>query len=187
MCVCLHSLETIKHRFPFNTILNNCEIEKKRGEQAYSESPSSGIKIILYKQILQTTHNIITVFLQRLVLVREADGVRDGTGHTLAGRAMSSRPQTQTVKSTEDLQTVQDTLLVGSLMIGGASAGGRKTEVHHHDDGHKPQHHQAISKLIHLLLTIGSAFDLLGGCYCQAAVDRRRQRDIVGHSIDSGI
>ncbi|CAI6343948.1 unnamed protein product [Macrosiphum euphorbiae] len=83
--------------------------------------------------------------------------------HLLA--APSPRPQTQTVKSAED-QTVRDTLLdstVGSLMIGGASAGGRKTEVHHHNDGHKPQHFQAISTLIHLLLTIGSAFAPLVG------------------------
>ncbi|XP_060870979.1 uncharacterized protein LOC132945295 [Metopolophium dirhodum] len=84
--------------------------------------------------------------------------------HLLA--APSSRPQPQTVKSTED-QTVRNTLLelVGALMIGGASVGGRKTEVHHHNDGqsHKPQHHQAISTLIHLLLTIGSAFAPLVG------------------------
>ncbi|KAL5240109.1 hypothetical protein ACI65C_007519 [Semiaphis heraclei] len=50
-------------------------------------------------------------------------------------------------------------------MTGGALAGGRKTEMHHHNDGqsHKPPHHQAISTLIHLLLTIGSAFAPLVG------------------------
>jgi len=60
-----------------------------------------------------------------------------------------------------------DTLLelATALMTGEALAGGRKTEMHHHNDSqsHKPPHHQAISTLIHLLLTIGSAFAPLVG------------------------
>ncbi|XP_026814653.1 uncharacterized protein LOC113554807 [Rhopalosiphum maidis] len=83
--------------------------------------------------------------------------------------APSTRPQPQPAKSAED-QTARDTLLelAAALMTGGdiaSVAGGRKTEVHHHNDGqsHKPQHHHAISTLIHLFLTIGSAFAPLVG------------------------
>lgn len=70
-------------------------------------------------------------------------------------------------QQTTAAQTVQDTLaeLATALVIDGdvvdGGGEGRKTEVHGHE--HKPPHHHAIASLIHLLLTIGSAFAPLIG------------------------
>lgn len=78
---------------------------------------------------------------------------------------------TAAITSPEDqvtAQKVRDTLieLIPALITDGAvsTANGRKSEVYHHNSqNHKPQHHNAISTLIHLLLTIGSAFAPLIG------------------------
>lgn len=88
----------------------------------------------------------------------------------LATHSMAAPPAkfvAATVKSAEDQSTAQivrDTLveLTTALMTGSIDeANGRKSEVYHHGQNHK--HHHAISTLIHLLLTIGSAFAPLVG------------------------
>lgn len=94
--------------------------------------------------------------------------------HTLAAPStkLATVPTSPIQKSSVDgpqrtmaTQTVRDTLaeLATALVIDGVVGGGesRKTELHGHE--HKPPHHHAIASLIHLLLTIGSAFAPLIG------------------------
>lgn len=88
--------------------------------------------------------------------------------HSLAAPSSATAPAAVSAENRTTVQRVKDTLveLTTALVTGGA-AGSRKTEVYHNGHGsaqnHKPHHHNAISTLIHLLLTIGSAFAPLIG------------------------
>lgn len=87
------------------------------------------------------------------------------TAYSLAAPSVKTDTAAELHERQASAQAVQDTLadLATAMMVGST---GRKTDLHGHNSGsqsHEPQHHHAISSLIHLLLTIGSAFAPLIG------------------------
>ncbi|VVC32048.1 Hypothetical protein CINCED_3A016845 [Cinara cedri] len=94
--------------------------------------------------------------------------------HSLAAPSNAKFPSTSPVNEADDRATadiLRDTLIniTTALVIGGdgggSSASFRKAEMHHNEQVHNKPHqqHHPISSLIHLLLTVGSAFAPLVG------------------------